>query len=415
MGLAGVCRIFAAACVCSVGLMVLAIGTARADSLYVAESTQTIPASGPQGEMLAGESTSAVVPASRKSQCPQGRFLATLDGLRPESTGVVRGRDLGDPNAGVVEATLSGLPDPMHHRFGSNDHDLVVLPNGDLLLAFGGFSDAPLEPKPVWFDTAFRGDFGPGARSILDVWRSEDCGGTFNFVGEFDPARELDGSCAYPNLPVIPTPAGQDAGRTYYDMGGSDGQKIRVDQQGIVYLTFQCVGYAPGPTVNGQFRLDTAKALSKTMVATSVDRGSTWSTLGFFSLPGQYNGWRQDIVAASNQMVLLAQGLALRVGTRDPLGNLSIPADGKQIPTSASWGYGNFLNKSDIAYAHDHLIAAWFWASTVASSVGQDALVAFPTVLPMSNGKEVYGYQVFTYEPATSRWSRLPGCSALRD
>ena len=108
MGLAGVCRIFAAACVCSVGLMVLAIGTARADSLYVAESTQTIPASGPQGEMLAGESTSAVVPAFRKSQCPQGRFLATLDGLRPESTGVVRGRDLGDPNAGVVEATLSG-------------------------------------------------------------------------------------------------------------------------------------------------------------------------------------------------------------------------------------------------------------------------------------------------------------------
>ena len=97
-------------------------------------------------------------------------------------------------------------------------------------------------------------------------------------------------------------------------------EKIRVDQQGIVYLTFQCVGYAPGPTVNGQFRLDTAKALSKTMVATSVDRGSTWSTLGFFSLPGQYNGWRQDIVAASNQMVLLAQGLALRVGYSGPTG-----------------------------------------------------------------------------------------------
>ena len=162
------------------------------------------------GRPLAGEAQSTVVPPSAKpAACRRGRLLASIDGRRPPATGLVLGRDLGatDPTA-TVQGTFDAPPNQVDYAFGTNDHDLVALPNGDVLYLTGAFTRRPLTPKPAWFDVAYRGSFGPGARTSLMVWRSTDCGATFHFVSEFDPAQAGDGSCALPQHPRKTTPPG---------------------------------------------------------------------------------------------------------------------------------------------------------------------------------------------------------------
>lgn len=183
------------------------------------------------GRPLAGEAQSTVVPPSAKpAACRRGRLLASIDGRRPPATGLVLGRDLGatDPTA-TVQGTFDAPPNQVDYAFGTNDHDLVALPNGDVLYLTGAFTRRPLTPKPAWFDVAYRGSFGPGARTSLMVWRSTDCGATFHFVSEFDPAQAGDGSCALPQHPRKTTPPGSPE-RPVFDMGGSDGQLVQVDR-----------------------------------------------------------------------------------------------------------------------------------------------------------------------------------------
>jgi hypothetical protein len=61
-------------------------------------------------------------------------------------------------------------------KFGTNDHNLVSLANGDLIFSTGAFSKKHVDPfpKPGWFDYTYRGEFGPGARTVLLTWRSTD-------------------------------------------------------------------------------------------------------------------------------------------------------------------------------------------------------------------------------------------------
>ena len=131
-----------------------------------------------------GESQSTVIAPGVKPRCPNGRVFVS-DDLKlagqqdnPPLTGLVRGVDLKDGS--VVDATFDAPPLAEDYKFGSNDHDLVSLANGDLLLVVGAWSKAPLPVKPAWFDVTYRRwfdehgqphDFGPGARSALLIWR----------------------------------------------------------------------------------------------------------------------------------------------------------------------------------------------------------------------------------------------------
>ncbi|MGH8568050.1 MAG: hypothetical protein ACREXU_08505 [Gammaproteobacteria bacterium] len=71
-------------------------------------------------------------PARREGRrpVPQGRLL---DLRRPPARGLVLGRDLGTvDDEATVEATFDPPPNAADYAyFGTNDHDLVVLPNGD--------------------------------------------------------------------------------------------------------------------------------------------------------------------------------------------------------------------------------------------------------------------------------------------
>jgi hypothetical protein len=259
-----------------------------------------------------GEVQSTVVAPGLKKQCPAGRILATNDyelrsgvesqywGTSPlggpvsqwlSSSHIVNGADLFYSAGGsqsyqsVVEAPYPGDPKKRANRYhAGQDHDLVALPDGAVLLVALGESDASEHtPYPDaahdWWQWSYTGDGstyinrGPGVRTVMYVWRSEDCGQTFRWVTEIDPSLSpvrptmalSSGDCAMPQVGRVPplyvkpdnsymhvdgtgknvydtaqTPGAKFLG---YNQGGSDGPLTRVDPRtGEVFLTFGCVG-----------------------------------------------------------------------------------------------------------------------------------------------------------------------------
>lgn len=269
--------------------------------------------------MDAGEVQSTVVPPGVKSQCPQGRLLVSDD--TSMSSGRIALVDLNRlgaaPASTQVDALLTPWPIISPNAFDrtyqlgelsiikSNDHDLVLLPTGDVLLIKMGRLRSALSPKPVWFDHTYKlGElWGPGARSALFVWRSEDCGNTFQFVSAIDTARiddgfgtVSDGSSGYPQRQRSTDPPGS-AAQPIWGMGGTDGPLVRVDPlTGRVFATIGLYGNIHSST---QPFLVGERALNRTAVMMSSDRGSTWHRVAVL----QFRGWRVDIVPRGNRML----------------------------------------------------------------------------------------------------------------
>ena len=309
-----------------------AIATAAGAALWAAPGQRTVAETLPPGVTVSrtrtlndfkpGEVQSTVVPPGKKSQCLTGRVLISND--REKEPGVVALLDLdadtADPT-GVMKLADVQVPNSFGdmRRIRSNDHDLVALPNGDVLLIKMGQSRFPLTegenaiPKPVWFDHAWKLEkdkddnelppWGPGARSELIVWRSEDCGETFVPVSFIDTARldddygtKEDGSGGYPQTSSRVTRDGQ----TLWQMGGTDGPLVRVDPgTGKVYVTIGLVGNIP--TIVGGY-VATSQELNRTVVVVSTDKGSTWENAAV--LP--YDHWRLDVVPQTNGMLAFA-------------------------------------------------------------------------------------------------------------
>ena len=124
--------------------------------------------------VVAGEVQSAVIPPKVNSRCPEGRFLVSLDTLRPPTPGLVLSRRLDSLSKHTIPATFD-LPKthPEYYAYLTNDHDLVALPSGDVFYVTGAGSKAPLDEKlNPWIPYAQRPltdgtILKPGARSVV--------------------------------------------------------------------------------------------------------------------------------------------------------------------------------------------------------------------------------------------------------
>jgi hypothetical protein len=282
------------------------------------------------GSGPAGEAQSTVIRPNLLEGCPQGRILISRDSLRPPLQGasslpIVIGRDLNAPSDGSQDVLSTFTPaDEPYYAYGSNDHDLVSDQHGTVYYAIGAFSKAPLANQPLWWSQTFRNSFpapatpspslrqliptedafGPGARTNLMLWRSVDCGRTFTYASQFDPATLRDGSCAYPQFPRdvnynqiltgLPRPAPgtllSPTAVQQWDMGGSDGQLVKAIGN-TLYLTFQCVGYEPSKT--SPWFLSTTP-LNITLIASSTDGGNSWQKIATFPQAS----WRMGVTTA---------------------------------------------------------------------------------------------------------------------
>jgi len=194
-----------------------------------------------------GESQSTIVaPGLKTADCPSGRILITNDySLRDQTnlTGVdpsdpthflvrdiVSGYDLDGNNAATpytstFEVPFASDPDPnqrIYRPTADQDHDIVTLNDGTVLLIAVAESVNPNVQNQPWFQYSFTQTgvtpnkiaLGPGVRTVMYIWRSTDCGGKFTWASEIDPANFqvignsgstsvpglTDGSCAFPQV-----------------------------------------------------------------------------------------------------------------------------------------------------------------------------------------------------------------------
>lgn len=371
----------------------------------------------------ASEAQSTVIPPGVKmTQCPEGRFLATNDWVRPPNAAVwSRALDdtTGAPTAasfdlGAIKSSYNDDPKLSKYSFLTNDHDLLTLPNGDVLYLTGAGSRMPLAApgsRPllpgvtalmsqtfrnmcVKFDAAGNCaevyPFGPLTRSNLLVFRSTDCGQKFTFVSEMDPMVTLGGFCAMPQFGATPSAP--------YDMGGSDGQLARVDSEtGLVYLTFQCVGYNADDIGKSTAVLDQNKKINQTLVAVwDPVAGGPWQGLGSINLAQ----WRLGVVPLSGGDLAFGLGSSVVMGRLKKFGlgshtTVGYTFDQTGVPApNGSWSW----------------MGAWNFGPGVALDKGQSNVYAQPVItrtrdsksvvlaFPDSFGTQGLGYRVFFYD-----------------
>lgn len=353
--------------------------TTTGDSLKVADNVKNLSAT-------AGEAQSTIVPPGKNSSCSAGRILVSNDLKLLNSSGApapgsVIGKDLSSL-AQTIHSTFE--PGPADRRFGTNDHDLVSLRNGDVLFITGAFSRTALDPEPGWFDDTNRGDFGPGARYVVLTWRSTDCGTSFQFASELDSAKIEDGSCALPQFRTSGKPDYIRYKEKPYDMGGSDGQLIKVDPSNDnIYMSFQCVGYLQDTSNTKEFILSETP-LSKTLVARSTDHGNSWKSLGFVNIPG----WRFGMVPVQSGRLGLGFSNALLFAKENSSGTLMFDSTAVRSPLG-DWGW-------DVNPIPENLVNVNMVAHTIVARTpdSKNMSIAFPDTIP---GKG-HGYRLFFYD-----------------
>ena len=353
--------------------------------------------------MKAGEAQSTVVPPGLKNQCPKGRVLVSNDLVRPPKVGTVIGRNLDSQTAPDVKSTFPSAPDSNLYYFGTNDHDIVVLKNGDVLLIWGVHSKAPLNPKPGWFDYTYKGNWGPGARRGMMVWRSVDCGNTFQYLSEIDTATVGNKTCGNPQPAGSSTPAGT-ATQPNFANGGVDGQLVAVDPKNDdVYVMMQCVGFKQDTSKSG-YQLSTER-VNRTYVMRSKNKGQSWQTLGF--LPSR--AWRYAIVPIQGgKKLVFARSNSISIATRKLNGTYQFPTTEQPAPTTSGWG-SDFNANPNIKPAK--IVGANIWAHTVISRIPgsyKRILLAFPSKLPGSNNTSTFGYRLYEYDIDTNQFVTLP-------
>lgn len=356
-------------------------------------NVQSFSSLGPGSGRNSAEGGSVVIPPGLKSECPNGRILISRDFDRPPNTGAVVYRDLDKPSSAEQNATFDnpGIP-----GWVGNDHDLILMPNGDVLYVSAATTKDPLNPKPWWFDSTFRDGFGPGARSLIVTWRSKDAGKTFQYVSKYDPATVEGGIPAYPQFRkdsssnIIPSPK--------WDMGGTDGP-LTVVNPGTeqLYMTNMVVGY--NPKYNSVLKMqvpDEKSYVGKTVLLTST-AGDQWKSLGM--IPGAY--WRLGMVPFTDNNKLSSVIFApsfdniVFTGIKDENGKFifseaSRPA-GDPFGWTDDWGKGKKENQ-----ILDQRIWANIWSNTVISRCPGDDVTALMVYPSTQNG--IHGCSMYFYD-----------------
>lgn len=337
-----------------------------------------------------GESQSTIVPPNVKpQQCPAGRILMTNDHLHPPTAGFLKGRDLDKPDGPDVE-TKFNMPNMNGYKLdGTADHDLITLSNGNVLYVTAAWKNSPISAP--WASQTSRGDFGPNARTTMLVWRSKDCGATFDFLGELDPIKYETGLCAQPQLLYdqkgLPKTTGP------WNMGGTDGQLVTYNAKtGHLYMTHPCVGFnaVPGKT---PYALNPGDPVAKMLIAVSYNEGEDWHSVGFTN--SGVTQWRSGVIPSDDdgQVVL---------GYRDGF------IFGKNVQGTGKYVYGQPVYPAGGQYTtptfpqNDPYIFAFMRAHTlIGRTPGTKG--GYFVVYPSADGSKGKGVRIAFYDPASGK------------
>src|ERR1043165_745581 len=379
--------------------------------VHVVGSTHALPPAGGSGEVQ-----STVVPPDAGGPCAAGRILFTLDKrMTPNGpqSGTVVWRDLDNLDDGALPKTSSFCPDPdvnaanavlSTDAFLTADDDIRTYDNRDVVLLWGYHTRAALDPAPAWFSDAWKTnksdgtkDWGPGSRRGTIVYRSRDCGGTFQIVSKVDPAN-IDPKHPASTDCGLPAAAPAPNGTTHHTNGGSDGQLARILPDGNLYLTMQCTAWStPQPGKTPDYTKDRE---GRTYVLRSKDEGSHWTTLGYLSKAV----WRQDVAYLPNGDLAFSTGKGFAFAHfKNGAFDFSTPAQPAASDGTAGWGTEAETKANVLALNH-------IMGSAIAGHLGDGKtnFLAFKARFADSSGNQHYGYRLFLYDQAAGAFGELP-------
>jgi hypothetical protein len=419
------------------GVVFISMASAAAageGTITVAPSSVAVPM------VKAGEISLAVVPPGKKRNCLGGRVLIANDEHGPawgparRLDDIVTGINLS--GGATISSTFDEPPNPLDYQHNwSSDKNMVSLPNGDVIYQAPSFSRRPVTAAGAdltWFDSTFhfngatqQPDFGPGARSVMAIWRSKNCGNTFEYEGQADPATFGNkGECAYPQPPVRKTTTGA----IQSSMGGTDGPWLGVDRTtGALILTHGCVGNFPMATAPAtcptplvplamkDFSLNPESETSpfilsnclvrKTYVLTSTNSGKDWTTKGV--IDADWWMWRAMAVPLSRGRLALAWNGAVYLGTPGADGKLGFkPIPGPKIDV----GYdGSLLPNAKIKELglndpRPSIITRIPGAPGKVFLLVPDTFET-PSPAPLTKSLATHGFKVYVIDTTTGAWS----------
>jgi hypothetical protein len=220
------------------------------------------------------ENTAQAIAPGTCAACPNGRAVFSSSRVEPELSVFPVWRDLYDvtgrfdPNA--VAVTTSTFPcETKQHELG-DDNLLIKLKDGSLMAIRQGGTWETVSPKPSWWYQVRINNKPLGTRVPEFVFRSTDCGETWERLSIIDPIDFEDGRYARPR-------PGENA------FGGFNRPEAYADPwTGYVYVS---VNAAWGPLVDystGQVLEDGG---STHIVLQSTDGGKTWKIIFKFREP----------------------------------------------------------------------------------------------------------------------------------
>jgi hypothetical protein len=285
------------------------------------------------------------------------------------------------------------------------DHQLVSLPNGDVVYQILTASREPIQA--LWFASTSRNllvkpgadgvmpQFGPGARSTLATWISTDCGESFRYATEIDSFGSGYEECANPQ-PKDPCPTCT-VPPLPLDMGGTDGPSLVVDRAtGRLYAIFQCVGRKLEVDASGTPSL-AADGIGRTYVFSSDDGGRSFDKRGFLT-PAV---WGPQAVALSKGRLAVGIGTGLVIATRNSAtGGLDFPTLGLAVQdANAQWRFppGSDLERRMAVYSRGNTLLA------PAPGNGERLIFGFPSLVEKTKGNSstlTQGFRLFLYDPA---------------
>jgi hypothetical protein len=213
---------------------------------------------------------------------------------------------------------------------------------------------------------------GSDEANLQSAWRAcTKCGSV-----HFSPNQSAGCPIGNPGEPAI------------YDMGGSDGQLVKVDTaNNRLYLTFQCVGRLPDPSFS-DFQLSETP-VDKTIIA-MADPGKPWRVIGV--LGGAV--WRMGVVPFDAHSFALGYPDSIVRATELFPGSFSFEhLTGEAAPGAHGW---DGFSWSDPAYA---TIKRRLMVHTVVTRIPGTSNAAL--VMPDTIAGKGHGYRVFFHNQST--------------
>lgn len=224
------------------------------------------------------ENTVNVIAPGSNNNCPNGKIVVMTGQPRADRRMIISDLQNSEGKINTAKGTNVQLDiDPDFEKL-ATDNQIIKLKNGDLLAIKLGFLWKPISPKPSWGDwiTDKYTDYKTMARDAVYIYKSSDCGTSWNRVSVIDATKIDKGQYGVPKKAKDQEDEDGDiSDTTLYHSNGFDRQEVYYDRtSNLIYMTTQV---ASGAYIKKAKGLDIpVPKLDHYALFVSADNGVTW-------------------------------------------------------------------------------------------------------------------------------------------